>query len=162
MKTKTCLFVFFIILFTSTIQSAPPFDRGMEDMSMGKPPIMRILENLDVLEEELKLSDQQISAIEMVNLKHEKKHLTYAETLIPSHIKVKKLTLEKPINYKEIRSILESTSETMVNMRIDSIKHMEEIKAQLTSKQRLKLKRLNKKRMFRRMPFMNKGKEKRK
>ncbi len=160
MKKHICIFSLFILLLSSSVYANPPFSKGPDGMS-SLPPMMRLLENADILEEELELSDKQISAIEKINLKHEKTHLTYAETLILSQLKVKRLTLENPINYKKIRNILESTSEIMINMRIGSIQHMEEIKAQLNSRQRLKLKRLNKKRRFGNMQSIYKGRKER-
>ena len=150
------MFSLITIFFANNICANPGFRDGLEDMPMKKPPMIRIFENLDMLEAELKLSDKQLNGIEDINLKHEKKHLTYAEKLIPAHLKVKKLSLEKPIDYKEIRNILESTSGVMIDMKIGEIKHVEEIKGLLTSKQRLKLVRLNKRRLFDRKPFRDK------
>ena len=58
---------------------------------------------LNNLQKDLKLTDKQINQINKINLKYKKIFLEYEEKITPNMIKVKRLTIEKNVNYDEVR-----------------------------------------------------------
>ncbi|MFC1771439.1 Spy/CpxP family protein refolding chaperone [Candidatus Margulisiibacteriota bacterium] len=111
-------------------------------------------ERFDCLITKLDLSDKQIAKMEKVKIKYKKKYLDYAEKLAPQRIRIQKLKLEEPVDYVKIKAILTAMSSVEVELRINKMKHHDEIRSILTPAQRLRFEKYGKPR------WKNKGQKK--
>ncbi len=143
-KIFTLLF-FFLFVFTNSY-AMPGMEPGPQNNFMDappdKPPMMFIMRNIDIMNQELKLNDKQISEFETINLKYEKIYLTNLKLLAPLQIEIKKLSLELNPNYEKIKQLMKKTAPLIINLEIAKIKHFHEIQTILNSRQRLIINRL--------------------
>lgn len=97
------------------------------------------------LQEKLDLSEDQVTAIKAINAQKKNAYKKALDVLEPSREKIHQLTLREPIDYAAIRQVMEASSATHIDMRINHIRHRQAIRTVLTPAQREKFDKLVKK-----------------
>ncbi len=116
---------------------------GMHGQGKGCGPQGGLFGNPKMMQERLKLSDDQIKKIEAINLRYKKEHLNYHEKIAPLRIRLQKLLLEDEVDLGAVKKLLREISDLRVEVRMLMIKQRIEIEKVLSSDQRTRMKNMH-------------------
>jgi Spy/CpxP family protein refolding chaperone len=140
-KTLTVFAIFAIVGLFAADSYAQSFQgRRMGRTRMDRSP-SRILRVLKANQEELKVTDDQFSAIEDLTYSFEEKKIDARSEANKKRLELRKLMLDREnLDYAKLKEALSKTSEHRHDMLIDGLKLRDEIDKVLTPEQKEALK----------------------
>ncbi len=147
--------VFSLVCTVAFAQKAGPRGgepKGMKGDMKGCPQMMDYgmmgLMDIDALKQKLKLTDEQVKKINELKLNHKKEMLKYEEALAPKNIRVKRLLLDDPVNFEEVKALIMDIAKTQGEMHVEKLKYRLDFEQILTPEQRVTFKTMHKGRMM--------------
>lgn len=113
------------------LYAEPPHPKGAE-----YPNVHSLMK----FKEALKLSDTQVQAIENLNKSFKEKYQVNNEKIKPLEARVRELEQAGSVDYAAMEPLLKEISETRAMVRLDKIKHQNELLGLLTPEQKSALK----------------------
>jgi Spy/CpxP family protein refolding chaperone len=121
--------------------------KGMKGCLMMEFGMMGLMD-IDALKQQLKLTDDQVKKINGLNLDHKKEMLKYEEALAPKNIRIKRLLLDDPVNFEEVKALIMDIAKTEGEMHVEKVKYRLDFEQILTPEQRIAFKTMRKGRMM--------------
>jgi Spy/CpxP family protein refolding chaperone len=157
-KTLTILSIFSVIILFAVDGFAQPFQGKSEIRDRMNLSPARILRVLKANQEELKITDEQLNAIEDLTYSFEKKRIETKSETSEQRLELRKLMQDREnLDYAKLREALSKASEHRHDMMIAGLKLKDEIDKILTSEQKEALKSMRQERFKDRREALRQG-----
>ena len=159
-KTLTLIAIFTVIVLFAAAGFAQTFQgrRGSRDRMNQSPS--RILRVLKANQEDLKITDDQLKAIEDLTYSFEEKRISAKAESSKNRLELRKLMQDREnLDYAKLKEALSKTSEQRHDMVIDGLKLKDEIAKVLTPEQKKALKSMQQERFRDRRDNRGRGTE---
>ncbi len=99
------------------------------------------LDDRSRMDTELRLSEEQVKKIAVIDRDHEKRMLDYREKIAPRRIRLQRMLIEDAVDINAVRTLIKEISDLEADMHVMNIRHRLDMDKVLRAEQRDTMKR---------------------